>query len=77
MALISIADAESLAARALQRAGASAAAAQATARALVYAEAQGTVSHGLSRVPQYAGHMGAGRWTATPWLRCAASTVRR
>ncbi|HOB00678.1 MAG TPA: Ldh family oxidoreductase [Casimicrobium huifangae] len=61
MALISIADAESLAARALERAGASAAAAQATARALVYAEAQGTVSHGLSRVAQYAGHMGAGR----------------
>ena len=61
MALISIADAESLAARALERAGASTAAAQATARALVYAEAQGTVSHGLSRVAQYAGHMGAGR----------------
>ena len=72
MAHISIADAESLAARALERAGASAAAAQATARALVYAEAQGTVSHGLSRVAQYAGHMGAGRVDGN-----ATATVRR
>lgn len=32
-----------------------------TARGLVYADEQGTASHGVSRVPQYAGHMKAGR----------------
>ncbi|MBL8311423.1 MAG: Ldh family oxidoreductase [Burkholderiales bacterium] len=71
MAQISIADAEALATRALESAGASSVAAAATARALVYAEAQGTVSHGLSRVAQYAGHMGAGRVNgqATPAIR--------
>jgi (2R)-3-sulfolactate dehydrogenase (NADP+) len=41
--------------------GASDANATSTARALVYAEEQGTASHGVSRVPQYAGHMKAGR----------------
>ncbi len=72
MALISIADAEALAARALEAAGASPTAARATAHALVYAEAQGTVSHGLSRVAQYAGHMGAGRVNGK-----ATASVRR
>ena len=46
---------------ALQRAGASAAMAQATARALVLAQAQGLASHGLSRVAQYTGHLRHGR----------------
>ena len=46
---------------ALQRAGASPAMAEATARALVLAEAQGLVSHGLSRVAQYSGHLRQGR----------------
>ena len=50
-----------LAARALTRAGASAAMAEATAAALVDAEAQGLASHGLSRVPQYATHVANGR----------------
>ena len=47
--------------RALVNAGASPTAAQSTASALVYADQQGTASHGVSRVPQYAGHMKASR----------------
>jgi (2R)-3-sulfolactate dehydrogenase (NADP+) len=35
--------------------------ADATARALVAADAQGLASHGVSRVPQYATHLGNGR----------------
>ena len=35
--------------------------ADSTARALVFAESQGLSSHGLSRVPFYAGHLRAGR----------------
>ncbi len=50
-----------LAARALARAGANAVMAEATAAALVDAEAQGLASHGLSRVPQYAAHLRNGR----------------
>jgi len=50
-----------LAAKALSRAGANAAMADATARALVYADAQGLASHGVSRVPQYATHLSNGR----------------
>jgi (2R)-3-sulfolactate dehydrogenase (NADP+) len=52
---------ETLVASALQRGGASAAMAEATARALVLAEAQGLGSHGLSRVSQYATHLRNGR----------------
>ena len=50
-----------LATRALVSAGASESMASATARALVLAEAQGLASHGLSRIPQYAGHLRHGR----------------
>ena len=50
-----------LASRALSRAGANDAMADATARALVYADAQGLASHGVSRVPQYATHLENGR----------------
>jgi (2R)-3-sulfolactate dehydrogenase (NADP+) len=50
-----------LAADALARAGARREMAEATAAALVAAEAQGLASHGLSRVPQYAGHLRNGR----------------
>ena len=54
--------------KALQRAGANEAMAEATARALVLAEAQGIGSHGLSRVGQYTTHLKNGRadGTATP-----------
>jgi (2R)-3-sulfolactate dehydrogenase (NADP+) len=55
------ADTEARVAAALQTAGASAAMAASTARALVLAEAQGLGSHGLSRVAQYATHLRNGR----------------
>jgi (2R)-3-sulfolactate dehydrogenase (NADP+) len=54
-------DLTALAKRALERAGASAAMADATARALVAADAQGLASHGVSRVSQYAAHLRLGR----------------
>jgi len=50
-----------LARRALARAGADAAMASATATALVYAEARGLASHGVTRVAQYAAHLSNGR----------------
>lgn len=52
---------QALVAGALQKAGANPAMAASTARALVLAEAQGIGSHGLSRVAQYATHLGNGR----------------
>ena len=52
---------EALVSAALQKAGASVAMAQSTARALVLAETQGLGSHGLSRVAQYATHLRNGR----------------
>ncbi len=61
MAQLPIDQATGLVLRALQNAGASAAMATATARALVQAEAQGLASHGLGRVPQYAAHLRNGR----------------
>jgi (2R)-3-sulfolactate dehydrogenase (NADP+) len=56
-----LADLEARVATALERAGASAAMAASTARALVLAEAQGQAGHGLSRVAQYAVHLRNGR----------------
>lgn len=50
-----------LATRALMNAGASRAMAEATSRALLYAESRGLPSHGLSRVSQYASHLRNGR----------------
>ena len=50
-----------LTARVLKRAGASTAAAQATAQALVAAEAEGLSGHGLSRVALYCQHLREGR----------------
>ncbi len=61
MATITLEALHDLAARALARAGANPVMAAATARALVYADAQGLASHGVSRVPQYATHLGNGR----------------
>jgi (2R)-3-sulfolactate dehydrogenase (NADP+) len=61
MARVTMAQAGELVATALQAAGANPAMAEATARALVLAEAQGLVSHGLSRVGQYSGHLRNGR----------------
>ena len=56
-----LAEARALVADVLGRAGASPAMAESTARALVLAESQGLGSHGLSRVSQYATHLGNGR----------------
>jgi (2R)-3-sulfolactate dehydrogenase (NADP+) len=58
---VSTAELRTLVQRALERAGASVPMAEATARALVLAEAQGIGSHGLSRVAQYAAHLKNGR----------------
>ena len=64
MAVLTIQEACDLVAAALRRAGANVAMAEATARALVRAESQGLVSHGLSRVAQYAAHLRNGRVNA-------------
>ncbi len=61
MSVLSLSQATELATAALRGAGAGAAMAQSTARALVAAEAQGLASHGLSRVPQYSAHLRLGR----------------
>src|SRR5450631_1564120 len=58
-----IQDLERLMAAALRRSGASAAMADATARALATAEMDGIASHGASRIPQYCGHLRNGRAT--------------
>lgn len=54
-------DLMALARSALVRAGANVPMAEATARALVWSEARGLASHGLSRVAQYAAHLKNGR----------------
>jgi (2R)-3-sulfolactate dehydrogenase (NADP+) len=64
MARVSMDDARMLVAAALEKAGANAAMAESTARALVLAEAQGLASHGLSRVAQYTTHLKNGRVNA-------------
>lgn len=61
MVRVSMEEARRLATAALEQAGANAAMAEATARALVLAEAQGLAGHGLSRVAQYATHLKNGR----------------
>ena len=71
MATLTIDQARDTVAQVLQRAGANASMAQATARSLVLAEAQGLGSHGFSRVVQYASHLRNGRvdGTAFPEVR--------
>ena len=54
-------EAQDLVVRALTAAGALPENARPAARALVQAEAQGLSSHGLGRVPSYAGHLRTGR----------------
>ncbi len=58
---VTLAELRGLVGAALERAGANPAMAEAAARALVLAEAQGIGSHGLSRVVQYATHLRNGR----------------
>jgi (2R)-3-sulfolactate dehydrogenase (NADP+) len=59
--VLSLAEAESLACRALAACGATAANAASAASALVAAEADGQAGHGLSRVPSYAAQLRAGK----------------
>jgi len=59
--IVSLDRLQELATRALTRAGADFDMAAATARALVYADARGLASHGVSRIPQYAVHLSNGR----------------
>jgi len=61
MPRLPLTDAEDLVRRSLAAAGAAPAMAEATARTLVAAEAQGQAGHGLSRVPQYAAFLRNGR----------------
>ena len=61
MAQVDLNEARARVAAALRSAGANAAMAEATARALVLAEAQGLGSHGLSRVAQYSAQLRNGR----------------
>lgn len=61
MAIMTLDALAELAAAALERSGAYPAMADATARALVYADAHGLASHGVVRVPQYAAHLKNGR----------------
>jgi (2R)-3-sulfolactate dehydrogenase (NADP+) len=73
MTTLSLDDARRRVSAALQRAGAHAAMADSTARALVLAEAQGLGSHGLSRVAQYATHLKNGRVDGAAVARVAKS----
>jgi len=61
MPKLSLEELQGLASRALARAGANDDMATATARALVYADACGLASHGVSRIGQYATHLSNGR----------------
>lgn len=61
MARLSLDELQDLASAALAGAGANPEMAEATARALVQADAQGLASHGVSRVPAYAAHLRNGR----------------
>lgn len=73
MTRITMDDARGRADAALQAAGANPVMAEATARALVLAEAQGMASHGLTRVSQYTGHLRTGRVNGSAQPRVTAS----
>jgi (2R)-3-sulfolactate dehydrogenase (NADP+) len=61
MSAIELVELQVLMQSALRVSGASPAMAEATARALAAAEAEGIASHGASRIPQYCGHLKNGR----------------
>lgn len=73
MVKIPLAELESLARAALERAGATPAAAKCTAAGLVAADAQGLSGHGVSRVPQYAAHLRNGRAVGSAVPRVVAT----
>jgi (2R)-3-sulfolactate dehydrogenase (NADP+) len=61
MCTIALSELQWLMLSALRRSGATPGMAEATARALAAAEAEGIASHGASRIPQYCGHLKNGR----------------
>jgi (2R)-3-sulfolactate dehydrogenase (NADP+) len=61
MSTIALSDLQRLMLSARRRSGATPGMAEATARALAAAEAEGIASHGASRIPQYCGHLKNGR----------------
>jgi len=73
MPRVTLEELKRLAARALERAGAGPAMAEATVKALVTADAQGLASHGVSRVPQYAAHLRLGRADGAAAARVVAT----
>lgn len=68
---IPILELQTLMSKALVRSGATAAMAEATARALAAAESEGLSSHGASRIPQYCGHLKNGRANGAAIARIA------
>jgi (2R)-3-sulfolactate dehydrogenase (NADP+) len=73
MPRLSLGQLHELAERALVRAGANAATATTTADALVYADARGLPSHGVTRLAQYAAHLQNGRADGSAQPRIVAS----
>jgi len=73
MPRLSLEQLHDLARRALVRAGANARMASTTAEALVYAEARGLASHGVTRLSQYAAHLSNGRADGNAQPRIVAS----
>jgi (2R)-3-sulfolactate dehydrogenase (NADP+) len=73
MPRLSLEQLHDLAQRALERAGANALMASTTAEALVYAEARGLASHGVTRLSQYAAHLSNGRADGNAQPRIVAS----
>ena len=73
MPRLSVEQLHELAQRALARAGADATMASTTADALVYADARGLASHGVTRVAQYAAHLLNGRADGKAQPRIVAS----
>jgi (2R)-3-sulfolactate dehydrogenase (NADP+) len=73
MPRLSLEQLHDLAERALARAGANSLMASTTADALVYAEARGLASHGVTRLAQYAAHLLNGRAYGSAQPRIVAS----
>jgi (2R)-3-sulfolactate dehydrogenase (NADP+) len=73
MPRLSVEQLRELAQRALVHAGADATMASTTADALVYADARGLASHGVTRVAQYAAHLMNGRADGSAQPRIVAS----
>ena len=77
--VMSLADVEVLAVRALSKAGASATAARSLAKGVAAAERDGIASHGLAYLPTYCEHLVCGKVVAgaVPTLEAAAAAMLR